>query len=65
MNYKMNLVVDEARRILIEQPELKYYEAINQAKKILKKYPPGLQSKKGKGNTNQDDYITNGGIEQL
>lgn len=48
----MNLVVDEARRILIEQPHLKYYEAINEAKKVLKKYPPGLQSKKGKGITN-------------
>lgn len=39
MNYKMNLVIDEARRILLEQPNLKYYEAINQAKKILKKEP--------------------------
>jgi len=37
MNYKMNLIIDEARRILIENPQLKYYEAINQAKSILKK----------------------------
>lgn len=36
MNYKMNLVIDEARRMLIEKPHLKYYEAIMEAKKILK-----------------------------
>ena len=49
MNYRMNLVVDEARRILIEQPELEYYEAINQAKNILKKRAIKRQLEKLKG----------------
>lgn len=40
MDYKVNLVIDEARRILLENPHLKYFEAINEAKKILKEKDP-------------------------
>lgn len=40
MECKMELVVDEARRILLENPHLKYFEAINEAKKILKEKDP-------------------------
>ena len=49
MNYKLNLVVDEARRILIENPQLKYYEAINQAKKHIKKRAIKRELEKLKG----------------
>ena len=58
MNYKMNLVVDEARRILIEQPHLKYYEAIHQAKNVLKKELPDGNLKSSKVKQFQCDYIT-------
>ena len=58
MNYKMNLVIDETRRILLEQPHLKYYEAINQAKKILKKEPSDGNLKSSKVINNQFNYIT-------
>lgn len=54
MNYKMNLVVDEAKRILLEQPKLKHYEAIIKAKEVLKKDPQGLPSKKGQ---NKNTFI--------
>lgn len=35
MDYKTNIIVDEARRILLEQPHLMQFEAINEAKKNL------------------------------
>ena len=41
MNYKTNIIIDEARRIMLEQPNLKYYEAIGQAKELYKKVHQG------------------------
>lgn len=47
MNYK---IIEEAAKILKDYPHLKYYEAIDMAKEIYKKYPQDGNPKGAKKN---------------
>lgn len=39
-NYNFDLVLKEASRLLNENPNLKYYEALIEAKKVIKEKNP-------------------------
>ena len=53
MDYKTDLIIDEARRIMLEKPHLKYYEAIGQAKELFKKVHQGGNPSGPKKNTSK------------